>query len=405
MSSSSTQGAAPRRSREGREGTDLFGFDRALTPAERDKLTQLRTLLLDRVQPNLARWWEDAHSPVELRAELAALRLEDDPALLDENGALRPVYVGFKNFEFARVDLSTSMLYGGQTGMFRTVVQRGGSPEQVARLDPSIPSFAITGCFALTEPRHGSDVARGLETTAARDGDVWRITGEKRWIGNAAISDYLAVVAKDAADDSVKVFLVRRESPGVTIEKIEGKMSLRIVNNANITLRDVEVPESDRLQQVNSFADLSRILGTLRADVVWIAAGMQAGALEAARRYTLERQQFGRPIASYQLIQEKLATMLGNATASLALAMSLSELDPAGERYEAQAAMSKMWVADRLRETVALAREACGGEGITLATDVGRFFADAEALFTYEGTREVNALIVGRDLTGIGAFV
>lgn len=403
MSEGAAQGTRP--ARAGLDGTDFFGFADALTDAERAKLAELRALLDERVRPNLARWWEDAHSPVELRAELAALRLEDDPSIAGPDGNPRPLFTGFKNFELSRCDLSISMLYGGQVGMFRTLVRDGGSPQQARELDPGITTFDITGCFALTEPGHGSDVAKGLQTTAVRDGDTWRLTGEKRWIGNAEISDLLTIVAKDASDGRVKAFLVRRDAPGVSLEPIEGKMSLRIVRNANIRLENVEVAEADRLQGIDSFADLSRILGSLRADVVWFAAGMQAGALEAARKYSLSRVQFGRPIGSFQLIQEKLARMLGNATATLALAVSLTGLDERGTRTEAQAAMSKLWSADRLRETVALARETCGGEGITLASDVGRFFADAEALYTYEGTRDVNSLIVGRELTGIGAFV
>ncbi|KAB1646976.1 glutaryl-CoA dehydrogenase [Pseudoclavibacter endophyticus] len=393
------------------EAADFFGFAGTLTDAERSKLAELRALLDERVRPHLADWWERAHTPVELRRDLAALRLEDDPALLADGDGddPRPLFTGFKNFELARCDLSTAMLYGGQVSMFRTLVRQGGSLTQVREMDARIRSFDLTGCFALTEPAHGSDVARGLETTATRHGDgpdaTWTITGEKRWIGNADASELLGVVAKDAADGRAKVFLVPRTAPGVELEPITGKMSLRIVRNSNIRLNDVTVREADRLQGIDSFADLARILGSLRADVVWFAAGMQAGALEAARRYAMGRAQFGRPIASYQLIQEKLARMLGNTTATLALAVSLTGLDERGIRTEAQAAMSKLWSADRLRETVALARETCGGEGITLARDVGRFFADAEALYTYEGTREINALIVGRELTGIGAFV
>ncbi|KAA9132252.1 acyl-CoA dehydrogenase family protein [Microbacterium caowuchunii] len=386
------------------DATDVFGYAEALAPAARDKLRALRALLEERARPHLSEWWERAESPAHLRTELAALRLEDDPALLGDDGELDPLYVGFKHFEFARFDMSIGTLYGGQVGMFRTVVRRGGSAEQVARWDPRIPSFDLTGCFALTEPAHGSDVAQGLETTAVREGDHWRITGHKRWIGNAALSDVMLVVAKDDADGRAKVFLVPREAAGVTVTDISGKISLRMVRNGDIVLSDVRVPESDRLQRIDSFRDLSAILAQLRYVVAWNSAGLQAAAYEAALAYALRREQFGRPIGGFQLVQEKLARMLGNATAALAVAVRLTERQRAGAMREEDAALVKMWTADRARETVALAREVCGGEGIRVDTDVARLFADAEALYTFEGTHEMNALIVGRAVTGLSAF-
>lgn len=387
------------------DSTDLFAYSSALTDPERAKLTDLRHLLDTRARPFLADWWDRAECPEHLRGELAELHLDDDPAILDATGAARPLYVGFRNFELARCDLSVATLYGGQVGMFRTLVREGGSPEQVEALDARIAAFEYTGCFALTEPGHGSDVARGLETRARRDGDTWHIDGHKRWIGNAAISDVITVIAKDEADGAAKAFLVPRDAAGVTLEDIRGKMSLRMVRNSDITLDNVIVDDSQRLKRINSFGDVNAILASLRPDVAWNAAGMQAGAYEAARAYALARTQFGRPIAGFQLIQEKLVRMLGNATASLAMAVRLTELREAGLGADEHSALTKAWVADRLRETVALGREIAGGEGITLASHVARFFADAEAVYTFEGTREMNSLIVGRAITGLSAFV
>jgi glutaryl-CoA dehydrogenase len=385
--------------------TDLLGYYAdLLTDAERAKLQSLRDLLEERARPHLEDWWEAAESPAHLRPELAALRLEDDPALLDGNGAPSPFYVGFKHFEFQRFDASIGTLYGGQVGMFRTVVREGGSPEQVERLDARIRSFDLTGCFALTEPDHGSDVANGMETTATRDGDAWRITGHKRWIGNASISDLLLVVAKDAADGSAKAFLVPRAAPGVSVTDIRGKIALRMVRNGDIVLDDVRVPESERLQRIDSFRDMSAILAQLRYVIGWNAAGMQTGAYEAALKYALARQQFGRPIAGFQLIQEKLTRMLGNAMSTLAFAVRLTELKARGELTETIAALAKTWAADRVRETVALGREIAGAEGIRVEHDLARFFADAEAVYTFEGTHEMNSLIVGRAITGLSAF-
>lgn len=385
--------------------TDLLGYAaELLTDTERAKLQALRDLLEERARPHLPEWWEAGESPVHLRPELAALRLEDDPALLDADGLLSPYYEGFKYFEFQRFDSSIGTLYGGQMGMFRTVVREGGSPEQVAELDPRIPSFDLSGCFALTEPAHGSDVASGMETVATREGDEWRITGHKRWIGNAAISDVLLVVAKDAADGAAKIFVVPREAAGVHIADIRGKIALRMVRNGDIRLDGVRVPESARLQRIESFADVSAILAKLRYVIGWNAAGMQAGSYEAALRYAMNRQQFGRPIAGFQLIQEKLTRMLGNATATLAFAVRLTDLKSRGELTATIAALAKTWAADRVRETVALGREIAGAEGIRVDNDLARFFADAEAVYTYEGTHEMNSLLVGRSITGLSAF-
>jgi glutaryl-CoA dehydrogenase len=185
---------------------------------------------------------------------------------------------------------------------------------------------------------------------------------------------------------------------------IEGKISLRIMQNADIGLTEVVVSEDHRLQNINGFGDVAALLRNMRSDVAWIAAGLQAGAYEAALKYVAEREQFGRPLGGFQLVQEKLAAMLGNVTASLGLVARLSQQQAEGIYKDENSAMAKMWCAARARETVALAREICGGNGIVLDHDVGRFFADAEAVYSYEGTHEINALIVGRALTGLSAF-
>lgn len=385
--------------------SDLYGYADLLTEAERAKLLDLRALLDAELRPVLAEHWERAESPVFLRPRLRDLRLVDDPALLGPDGRTRELYTGFRSFEFSRVDIGAGMLYHGQVGMFRELVGQGGSPQQVADWDADVVAFRRTGCFALTEPEHGSDVARGLATTARRVGDRWVLDGRKRWIGNAAHSEYVAVFARDVDDGEVKVFLARTDAPGLTLTTIERKIALRLVTNSDIDLVGVEVPESHRLQRVDSFADVAALFRTLRPDVAWIAAGAQAGAYETALRYTLEREQFGRPIAGFQLVQDKLVRMLGNVTASLGMAVRLAQRRQDGIERDEDSALAKVWIADRLRETVAWAREVVGGNGIVVDFDVARFFADAEAVYTYEGTREVNTLVVGRAITGLSAFV
>jgi glutaryl-CoA dehydrogenase len=331
-----------------------------------------------------------------------------EPAELTAEGPARGIYQGFRIFELARTDASLATWYTSQAGLFRTAIRVGTSAEQQREWMPKVIDFSLKGVFSLTEPESGSDIAGGLATTARRvqagEGDSWILDGAKRWIGGASTADVLAIFARDVADGQVKAFLVDREAAGVTLEKIHGKTALRMMQNAHITLEGVRVPESMRLHNVNSFRDVAAMLRAMRSDVAWIATGIQAGAFEAALHYVTERQQFGRPLGSFQLVQEKLARMLGNVTAALSLVVRLTEQQARGIYRDQDSALAKMQTCLLMRETVALAREVVGGNGITLETDVARFHADAEAVYSYEGTHEINALIVGRALTGESAF-
>ncbi|MDF2574750.1 MAG: glutaryl-CoA dehydrogenase [Agromyces sp.] len=386
-------------------GLDPLGFaETHLSEPARAALARLQETLDRDIRPLIAEAWETATMPDAVLDALVPLELMH-PAGVDEAEAGSTMFSGFRNYVLARTDVSVATLYNAQSGLFRTTVLLGGSDEQAAELDPRIASFALKGVFALTEPDHGSDIAGGLATTARRDGDEWVLEGAKRWIGGAASADVLAVFARDVADGQVKAFLVPRDAAGVSIELIRGKVSLRPMQNAVITLSGVRVAEASRLQGVAGWRDVARILRAMRSDVAWIATGMQAGALDAAVRYVREREQFGRPIAGFQLVQEKLARMLGNLTASLGLCVQLSHRQDTGEFADENSALAKMWTALHARDTVALAREVAGGNGILLEHDVARFFADAEAVYSYEGTHEINALIVGRALTGASAFV
>ncbi|MEO7060638.1 MAG: acyl-CoA dehydrogenase family protein, partial [Lapillicoccus sp.] len=252
---------------------------------------------------------------------------------------------------------------------------------------------------------HGSDVAGGLETRARKVTGGWELNGKKRWIGNATFADLVVIWAKDDETDEVLGFVVERETEGFVPTKIEGKIALRSVQNADITLTDVFVPDDHRLEGARSFADTANVLRITRGGVAWGAVGLAMGAYERALAYTLEREQFGRPLAGFQLVQDHLATMLSNVTLSLGMVVRLAQMQDAGIEEEEHAAMAKASAATLMRETVARAREVMGGNGIVLEHGVARFFADAEAVYSYEGTREVNQLIVGRAVTGIGAFV
>lgn len=380
---------------------DPYGIADRLTEAERAPILRLRTVLENEITPLVAEYWEKGEFPYQIAPSLYGLNLMTPDEI---EGAPRSLYHGFRIFELARTDASMATFYTAQAGLFRTTCRVGASPEQFAELDPKITSFETTGVFCLTEPEHGSDIAGGLATAAEREGDEWIINGAKRWIGGAFTADYLAVFARDVADGQVKAFLVDREAPGVTLEKIHGKTALRMMQNADISLENVRVPEAQRLQNCNSFKDVAAMLRVMRSDVAWIATGIQAGAYEAALRYVRSREQFGKSLGSFQLVQEKLARMLGNVTASLSMVSDLAEKQDRGEYRDEDSALAKMWIALHMRETVALAREVVGGNGITLPTDVARFHADAEAVYSYEGTHEINALVVGRSITGKSAF-
>lgn len=387
---------------------DVVGYDPLhlaqthLSAPARDALTALAETLRRDIRPLLADAWETATMPAAVLDALIPLDLMR-PARVSAQEADSSMFAGFRNYVLARTDASVATAYNAQSGLFRTAVRLGGSPEQAAALDPRIVSFALRGAFALTEPAHGSDIAGAMTTTARRDGDDWVITGEKRWIGGATAADVLVVFARDE-EQTVRAFLVDADAPGVSMALIGGKVSLRPMPNAQIALHEVRVPETARLQAVDGWRDVARILRAMRSDVAWIAAGVQAGALDAAVAYVRDREQFGRPLGGFQLVQEKLARMLANVTSSLALVVQLSARQDAGSFADENSALAKMQCALLARQTVALAREVLGGNGILLEHHAARFFADAEAVYSYEGTHEINALIVGRALTGVSAF-
>ena len=385
--------------------SDFFHLEASLSPVELDKLMELRTYLETEIKPVINDHWERAEFPKALVAGLANTGLMGMAWPGTQPFETSAVFRGWVALELARVDASVATYVGVQNGLAMGSLGVCGSDEQRAYWLPKMSSGEIVGSFGLTEPLSGSDSAQGLRTTATREGDEWVLNGSKRWIGNATWADVCVVWAKDTADGQVKGFIVPTNTAGYVATKIEGKQSLRIVQNADITLTDVRVSESNRLQKANSFADTAIVLRITRTEVAWAAVGIAVGAYEAALAYAKERIQFGKPIASHQMVQDLLVKSLGNITSSLSLVLETSRMQDAGKMKDEHAALAKAVATARMRESVAWCREILGGNGIVLDYDVARFFADAEAIYSYEGTREMNTLIVGRAITGHAAFV
>jgi glutaryl-CoA dehydrogenase len=386
--------------------SDFYGYENALMDREKQLIVELRAFLEAEVRPIANDLWTKAEffprSIVKGLADLGLFGQSWEETRTFENSA---VFRGWVALELARVDASVATLVGMQNGLVMGSIAVAGSAEQRAEWLPRFASAELLGAFGLTEPLSGSDSAQGLHTVARRDGDNWVINGAKRWIGNGSISDVTIIWAKDADDGQVKGFIVPTSTPGYSATRIENKQALRIVQNADIVLENVVVPEANRLQGSSSFRETAAVLRLTRAEVSWAAVGNAIGAYEAAVKYAGERIQFGKPIGGHQLIQELLAKSLGNITSSIGVVTRVSQMLDEGIQRDEHSALAKEFTTSRMRETVAWCRELFGGNGIVMDYGVIKYFADAEAIYSYEGTREMNTLIVGRAITGKAAFV
>ncbi|WP_169731034.1 acyl-CoA dehydrogenase family protein [Lentzea kentuckyensis] len=386
---------------------DFYDYEALLSDEERKILLSARDFMTTEIKPMVNEYWAKGEFPRELidkfrGAGLTALSYE---GYGEHPGAVSNLLTGMLAMELTRTDASVATFFGVHNGLAMYSIYAGGDQEQRDRWLPAMAAMDKIGAFAMTEPLGGSDVAGGMRTTAQRDGDTWVLNGAKKWIGNATFADYVIVWARDLEDNNVKGFVVEKGTPGFVAEKIEGKIAFRIVENAEITLTDVRVPEANRLQRINSFRDVAEILRATRGGVAWQALGVMIGAYELALAYSQERKQFGRPIARFQMVQDMLVKSLGNITASWGMLVQLARLQDAGIFQDEHSSLAKAFVTSRMREVVAWAREIFGGNGIVLGYDVARFFADAEAIYSFEGTREMNTLIVGKAITGQSAFV
>lgn len=384
---------------------DFYNLDLKLTPEQREIQLKVRNFMEDEIRPLVNEYWKKDQFPFEIIEKFKDLNIVGVPYEGYGCPNLPFLMEGIIAQEIARVDVSISTFFGVHSGLAMGSIYLCGSEEQKQEWLPQMAKMEKIGAFGLTEPNVGSGVAGGMETTCKFDGENWILNGQKKWIGNATFADVIIIWARDLDSGRVKGFLVRKENPGFSAEKIRDKMALRIVQNAIITLKDCKIPEADRLQNANSFKDTANVLRMTRAGVAWQAVGCARGAYENALKYTKKREQFGRPIASFQLVQNHLVEMLSNLTAMQTLCFRLSEMQDQDLLTDEHASLAKVYCSMRMRDVVSRAREVLGGNGILLDYDVARFVADAEAIYSYEGTKEINSLIVGRAITGYSAFV
>lgn len=384
---------------------DFYELGSTLNPEEREIQLKVREFMNREIRPIANEYWNRAEFPHHIIPKMAELNIAGLTYLGYGCPGKSALLEGFIAMEMARVDTSLSTFFGVQSGLAMGSIYLCGSEQQKQEWLPRMQKLEVIGAFGLTEPEVGSGAAGGLTTTCKREGDEWIINGQKKWIGNATFSDIAIIWARDVEDNQVKGFIVRKNNPGFHAEKMENKMALRTVQNALITMKDCRVSEIDRLQEANSFRDTSKVLRMTRAGVAWQAVGCARGAYEAALKYTNERVQFGRPIASFQLVQDLLVTMLGDLTAMQTMVFRLSQMQDKDELLDEHASLAKVFCTLRMRSIVDHARELFGGNGILLEYDIARFVADAEAIYSYEGTKEINSLIVGRAITGHSAFV
>jgi glutaryl-CoA dehydrogenase len=384
-------------------GTDYFRIADQLTAAERDLWRRTRDFVDDEVLPVINDYWERAEFPWPLVEKLSKLGIVGDG--IDGYGCppMSPIATGLVHMELNRGDGSLGTFLGVQAGLAMQSIAMLGSEEQKRRWLPPMAALEKLGAFALTEPLHGSDSV-ALETSARRDGDTWVLNGAKKWIGNGTIADVTVLWARDVEDGKVKGFLVEKGAPGYEARRIDGKGSLRAVWQAEITLTDVPVPEAARLPGARSFKDAGRVLAGTRNTVAWGALGHATAAFDAAAAYCRQRTQFGKPLVSFQIVQERLVRMLAELCGMQLYCLRLGRLIEEGRLSDTIAALAKMNNTSKARQVILEARDLLGGNGILLDFHVMRHLADMESIHTYEGTETIQTLIVGRDITGVGAF-
>lgn len=382
---------------------DYYRLDDRLSDDERNLRDRVRAFADDEVLPIINGYWERAEFPFELVGKIAELGIAG--TVISGHGCpgMSALGAGVVARELSRADGSVNTFFGVHSGLAMGAIDLLGSEEQKARWLPPMAKFEAIGAFALTEPEHGSDSV-ALETSAVRDGDEYVLNGAKRWIGNASIADVTIVWARDASGD-VGGYLVEKGTPGFDADTvITGKIGKRAVWQAEIALTDARVPAGNRLAHASSFKDAGRVLTRTRGGAAWECVGHAVACLEVALSYAQARSQFGRPIAGFQLVQSKLATMVAETAAMQLFCFRLAELQEADEMTAPMASLAKLHNVRKAKLVCSEARDILGGNGLLLEHHIARHLTDMEIVDTYEGTDSIQSLIVGRDVTGISAF-
>jgi glutaryl-CoA dehydrogenase len=383
--------------------TDYFFVRDSFTDEQWERFIATRRFVDEEVLPAINAYWEAAELPWPLIRRLAELGIVGEDIEGHGCPAMSPLARGLVHMELHRGDGSLGTFLGVQAGLAMKTIDMLGSEEQKARWLPAMARLESIGAFALTEPNHGSDSV-ALETSGRREGDTWVLDGAKRWIGNGSIADVVVVWARDTEDGQVKGFLVERGTPGLSAETMTGKAAARAIWQAQITLEDARVDESARLPGARSFKDAGRVLVTTRNTCAWGALGHAVSAYDTALTYCKQRVQFGRPLASFQIVQDRLVKMLAEVTGMQLYCMQLARLEENGRLSDTIAGLAKLNNTRKARQVIAEARDLLGGNGVLLENHVIRHMGDIEVVHTFEGTETMQALIVGRDITGIGAF-
>jgi glutaryl-CoA dehydrogenase len=384
-------------------GTDYYLIEEFLTDEEREIRDKVRTFADQEVIPIINDYWNKEEFPFELVPKLAELNIAGTTFEGYGCPGMSHVAAMLVAVEMARGDGSLNTFFGVHSGLAMSSIAMLGNEEQKEKWLPPMARLEKIGAFGLTEARHGSDIVQ-LETRARREGDEYVIDGEKRWIGNASFADVTIIWAHDD-EDNVGGFLVEKDTEGFSTELITGKMGKRAVWQAEIKLDGVRVPVENRLENADTFKDTAKVLTATRAMVASECIGHAVASYEAALTYAQDREQFGKPIAGFQIIQQKLANMLVEITNMQLLCFRLAQLQEEGRMTPGMASLAKMNNARKAKQVCAEARDIMGGNGVLLEYYVARHLSDMEIVYTYEGTDTIQSLIVGREITGIGAFV
>ena len=391
----------PRYDLETPEDLDYLGAFAGATDADREAWGAARTYGRE-ILPRMNEAWQKAEYPLDLVAKMGEADLLTDGLDIPGHRKLSPLGAGLVNMEISRWDGSMATALAVQGGLALRSIALFGSEEQKQRYVEDLVTGRVCGAVALTEPEHGSDSV-SLETSAVRDGDEYVITGEKKWIGNGAAGGITVVWARDE-DGNVRGFIVPQDTPGYEAEVITGKGALRAIDQARISLNGVRVPASNLLPGVARFKEVSAVLVETRVGVGWSALGHAVAVFEAALAYSRQRVQFGKPLAKFQMVQERLVEMLSDITDMQLMSAQIARLQTEGILRDQQASLFKVHNTVRARRVAATARDMLGGNGILLENHVMRHVADIEGIHTYEGTESIQRLIVGRDITGQSAF-